>query len=329
MTTMTANGVATRESAPMGALAIPSNAETLTDAQIEAFGLKEASRGERLLFIHTVQKTGLDPAARQIYMIGRNQKDGDRYIKRFTIQTGIDGYRLVARRAANRARQELSYGPTEWCGWDGVWQEAWLSEEAPAAARVTVYRDGGSFPAVALFREYAQKNKYGLTDMWKRMPANQIAKCAEALALRKAYPQELSGLYLDEEMQQADSYDGPASRASRAPRYAQVRTDDAKTDAPEPGVTVLVEDLVTTEQANRIVELLNEAAIPAAVRRDYVAKTVERPVNDPSQLTGAEAQKLITALEEVARQKAEPEAADADLPPVDEDPTVNGEMGGA
>jgi hypothetical protein len=68
--------------------------------------------------------------------------------------------------------------------------------------------------AVALFEEYAQRylydDKYGkfkagdLTFMWNKMPSLMIAKVAECLALRKAFPNDLSGIYSSEEMAQAE-----------------------------------------------------------------------------------------------------------------------------
>jgi phage recombination protein Bet len=162
--------------------------------------------------MHVAQRTGLDPFAKQIYMIGRN-------VVKQTIQTGIDGFRLVARRSADRLGETLEYEDTEWCGNDGVWADVWTHGTAPAAARVVVIRNGRRFPAVALYREYVQTKSNGEPNaMWSKMPANQLAKCAEALALRKAYPQDLSGLYTDDEMGQADraprgqQSDGPTSR---------------------------------------------------------------------------------------------------------------------
>jgi hypothetical protein len=86
-----------------------------------------------------------------------------------------------------------------WCGEDGVWKDVWLSSNSPAAAKVGVLRADFKEPlwAIARFEAYVQN-----TMIWKKMPDMMIAKCAEALALRKAFPCEMSGLYGEEEIPQ-------------------------------------------------------------------------------------------------------------------------------
>ncbi len=196
--------VATRST---GALALADTQDYWTPQQIATLaqlGVDQASEGDLRVFFHQVRATGLDPFAKQIYMIGRwdSRTRGQKY----TIQTGIDGYRLIARRAVDRTGETLGYEPNLWCGPDGKWREVWLDSNPPAAAKVTVYRNGQPFPAVALWSEYVQTVKDGSPNsMWSRMGAGQLAKCAEALALRKAFPQDLSGLYTTEEMGQADN----------------------------------------------------------------------------------------------------------------------------
>ena len=188
-------------------LAIASDQTFWSDKQLAALrqiGVENASNGDLAVFFHQVTRTGLDPFARQIYMIVRKEKGQYKQ----TIQTGIDGFRLIARRASDQRGEVLEYEDTLWCGPDGQWVDVWLKQEAPAAAKVTVIRGGGRFPAVALFHEYAGvKYDGGLTKMWATKGALMLAKCAEALALRKAFPQDLSGLYTSDELQQAD--DGP------------------------------------------------------------------------------------------------------------------------
>ncbi len=142
------------------------------------------------LFIEVCRGSGLNPFARQIYAVMRGND--------MTIQTSIDGYRLMAERSGKYAGQR---GP-QWCGRDGIWCDVWLADEPPAAARIAVLRKDFVEPiwGVAKYSSYCQPN----STTWKKMPDVMLAKCAEALALRKAFPAEMSGIYTAEEMEQSD-----------------------------------------------------------------------------------------------------------------------------
>ncbi|UTT53775.1 phage recombination protein Bet [Microbacterium maritypicum] len=200
-------------------LAIPTDGDSSkwTDrekALVEAAGL--VSRGNLAprptveAFLSHCHRTGLDPIARQIYCIERGGK--------WTTQISIDGARLVA----ERSKQYQGQTPTEWTA-DGItWVQVWLSKDNPAAARVGVYRAGFQAPlyAVATWDAYNAGSP-----IWKKMPALMLGKCAEMLALRKAFPQDLSGLYSAEEMDQASPSAAPVSepQASAQPPAPEVR----------------------------------------------------------------------------------------------------------
>jgi phage recombination protein Bet len=145
------------------------------------------SNDELRLFAYACQRTGLDPFSRQIYAIRRAGK--------MTIQAGIDGLRSIAERTG-----QLDGSETLWCGDDGVWTDVWLGSKPPAAAKTTIWRKGAGHPftGVARFQDYNAGQ-----GLWSKMGATMIAKCSEALALRKAFPADLSGVYSTDEMDQA------------------------------------------------------------------------------------------------------------------------------
>ena len=159
-----------------------------------------ADDDEMALFLHAAARTGLDPLMKQIYAVMR--WDSRERRKVMSIQTGIDGFRLVAERTGRYAPgREPSY--------------SYADEARKRLVSATSYvkkltQDGTwhEVAATAFLTEYEQLDKDGnVTRFWARMPHLMLAKCAEALALRRAFPMELSGIYSTEEMAQA----GPAT----------------------------------------------------------------------------------------------------------------------
>jgi phage recombination protein Bet len=161
---------------------------------------KDTSDVEFALFLELCRAKRLDPFAKHIQPVKR--WDFDKQAMGLTFQTGIDGFRLVAERTGQYRGQDGPY----WCGDDAVWVDVWTRPEPPTAAKVGVFRVGFERPiyGVAHYAEYVQVKKDGKANsMWAKMSCNQLAKCAEALAIRKAFPEDLAGLYAPEEMQQA------------------------------------------------------------------------------------------------------------------------------
>ena len=150
-----------------------------------------ASDVELDFFVEVCNRTKLDPFRNEIHPVKRRVNHNGQWVERWTFQTGIDGYRKRAAGTGLYAGSEVATEP--------------MVGKNPDIAVATVYRLVGGqrvpFTARARWREYCQTGRDGAPiAMWARMPFRMLEKCAEALALRMAFPDELNGVYAEEEM---------------------------------------------------------------------------------------------------------------------------------
>lgn len=183
----------------------------------------------------------------------------------------------------------------------------------PSWAQVTVKKlvhgQVGEFPATAFWEEYVQTTKDGSPNsMWKGRPKGQLSKCAEALALRKAFPAELSGVYSDVEMQQADNTPAEPVQTARPVNITREGQEEAGT----PVRTVSESDTEQQRQeaAKRVSDMA--ARVRMVAPKAEVTAILDRFQwrNDPKAAAACYAEIKALGLEYAARATEAPQEAE-------------------
>ncbi|AOE44077.1 RecT-like ssDNA binding protein [Gordonia phage Blino] len=329
----TGGAVATQPTTELTIRSDQSEFTPIQRAALAQLGVEEASDDDVKVFFHQAKRTGLDPFAKQIYMIGRRTKvkewnpstrqQEEKWVMKQTIQIGIDGYRLACRRIANALGIKLEVDGPYWH--DGTqWLDVWLDAgNPPKAAKFTVTRDGEKYTAIANYAEYVQtyNTQQGPkpNSMWAKMPANQLAKCAEAAARRQAFPDQFSGVVFEdaahtvidsEVVDEPPKKDGGRGAAGLAAALG-VTDEQPSESSPEPEHSQVVDadtepaptssSSPTAEQGQRVNELFTRAGLTAddGVGRGIVVAAL-LPDRDPSTaLTADQADHVITTLEQL------------------------------
>lgn len=227
----------------------------------------------------------------QVTLSGQRDNNGnDRKVWRDVIMPGIYEQRITAFRTGQMAGQdEPVFGNTV----------AFKGIEAPEWCRVTVYRfingERCAFSHTEYFSEACATTRDGLLNsMWRKRPRGQLAKCAEAGALRKAFPDELGGVITADEVNEE-----PINQHSAA--------------TPDSGTTVIDTqsvELITPEQIKEIENLVE-------VTGSNLAGLLAAAGNVPSieKITKSNAEHAINRLlSKLNEQQAKDERNDEDIP---------------
>lgn len=160
-------------------------------------------------FLYQCANAGLDPLLKQIYCIMRGGK--------LTVQVGIDGLRAIADRTGAYAGSDQP-------------RFAYDEDGKLVSATVTVYKfvqgERVSWARTAFWAEYCPAA--GQDSMWRKMPHAMLGKCAEALALRAAFPAQMSGIYTREEMAPSPAADAVEYEAVSADPLTGEIVDEPK-----------------------------------------------------------------------------------------------------
>lgn len=238
--------------------------------------------------------SGLDPMQKPVHIVPISVKQGDNYVMRDTVMPGIGLYRTQASRTGEYAGiTEPEFGPTKQL------KVGEFTMDYPEWCRVTVKRRCGGtvvdFTANERWTEnYATQKRDSQVPnaMWKRRPFAQLAKCAEAQALRKAFPELVGGAPTAEEMEGKPYEDGVIIEHSTQQPEKPAGPQPYPVEAFEknlPAWTKLIMDGKKT--AEQIVAMVSSKAVLSDEQKRKI-KAVKKPTtidHDTGEINGAPA----------------------------------------
>ena len=145
----------------------------------------------------------LDPMLKPIHLVPMNTKSGNEWVKKYVVMPGIALYRIDASRSgqyAGMSEPEFGEDVTEQVGTVKLTYPKWCKITVKKIVNEHIFE----FTAMEFWKEnYATKKRDDLSpnEMWAKRAYGQLAKCTEAQALRKAFPDVVGNDYTKEEME--------------------------------------------------------------------------------------------------------------------------------
>ncbi|WP_331758238.1 recombinase RecT (plasmid) [Nocardia sp. NBC_01377] len=335
---------------PLSPLAIVPEQGRFTDTQISALALisrwttTPPTAALNLLF-HSAVTCNLDPFREQIRLLLRREPvetltGGTKFEERWSVETSIHGFRTLGARAAQKRGVILEKStPLFYDDRSREWDDAWPYDTDPVAAQYTItaiHLDGRreTVEAIVHFAEFAKLTLHGApTRGWARMPRHMLAKCAEADAWRRLFPDELGWLSLADSADITNEHTTTTSDSAPAAHQAPSRTvthmlgkPNAPTDRAVPADTARTEPQATSEHgasgdpapeqkagaAPAATTSTKRAPRPAAMRRRPSAAvdpdTAQAFVADAATALHRDAEGvLLWATEQLGRQVSQPD----------------------
>jgi len=267
------------ESSALGVIEITPEQVALVKTTV----FKDSTDDELKLYFFECRRRGVHPLDRLIHPVVRKDKDGNR---RVTFQTSIDLFRSEAEGTGEyRGQKDVEYG--EMIAWTDI------DKKVPEWAKATIKRYDQNtqeiieVSAIAYWEEYYPGKQLGF--QWQKMPRLMLGKCAEALALRKAFPRKLAGLYTFEEMQLTDLVKQGSSRVKPDMKAPTEKKDD-KPQVKDP------EAPVSEAQTKAIHAMYKKTGFEEEKFYDYIFEIIGRKIQSTKELNKGEASKIIDKL---------------------------------